>query len=99
MTSMSNPEASQGARIRPLRPSDLFDQAAEGAAISLSIRVLRVIPRTTTAGLPWAIVDGAWRGHELRCVAFPAVWAQVEKPQPRDLAVIQGTTPAPPGVP
>ena len=75
---------------QPLRPRDLFDEAADGAAVSLSMKVSRVIPRTTTAGIPWALFDGVWRGHQLRCVLFPTVWATVENAQSGDVAVIQG---------
>lgn len=91
MTSMSHPGAPPGQSPQPLRPQTLFDPAADGVAVSLSMKVLRVIPRTTTDGIPWAIIDGVWRGHQLRCVAFPTVWASVEKAQPGDVAVIQGT--------
>jgi hypothetical protein len=91
MTSMSNSGAPPGQSPQPLRPRDLFDQAADGAAVSLSMKVLRVIPRTTTEGIPWAIVDGVWRGYQLRCVAFPTVWGSVEQAQRGDVAIIQGT--------
>lgn len=91
MTNMSHPGAPPGQSPQPPRPQDLFNQAADGAAVSLSMKVLRVIPKTTPDGLPWAIIDGVWRGHQLRCVAFPTVWASVDKAQPGDVAFIQGT--------
>ena len=92
MTGMSHPGVSPGQSPQPLRPQDLFDEAANGAAVALSMKVLRVIPRTTTAGMPWAIVDGVWRAHHLRLVAFPTVWASVQKkPQPGDTAIAHGT--------
>ena len=91
MTDMPNPGAPSGQSPQPLRPRDFSDQAADGAAVSLSLRVLRVIPRTTAEGIPWAILDGVWHGHQLRCVAFPTVWASVEKTQRGDVAIIQGT--------
>lgn len=46
--------------------------------------------RQTKAGQPWAILQGQWRGHRLRCLVFPNAWARVPQPLPGDAIVVRG---------
>ena len=91
MTSMSEPEGRPCRPLAPLTPRHLFDEGAAGASVSLSMRVKHVSQRTTTDGIPWAVIAGVWRGHQLKCVAFPTVWASIDRAQAGDVAVIEGT--------
>lgn len=76
---------------RPLETADLTDRTRDGDLVRLSLRLVRVSLRRTPAGLGWAVLHGSWRGREVRCVAFPAQWAQIEaKPSSGDGVVLRG---------
>ena len=76
---------------RPLTVADLTDRTRDGDLVRLSLRLVRVLPRRTPAGLGWAVLHGSWRGRNVRCVVFPAQWAQVAvKPHSGDGVVLRG---------
>lgn len=76
---------------RPLETADLTDRTRDGDLVRLSLRLVRISPRRTPAGLGWAVLHGSWRGREVRCVAFPTQWAQMEgKPGSGDGVVLRG---------
>ena len=76
---------------RPLEAADLSDRTRDGDLVRLSLRLVRVSPRRTPAGLGWAVLLGSWRRREVRCVAFPTQWAQIEaKPSSGDGVVLRG---------
>ena len=75
---------------RPLRPRDLFDEHASGDTVSVTMRAKFIDVKATKAGQPWAVLEGQWRGHRLRCVVFPTRWAVVEQPSPGDAVVVVG---------
>jgi hypothetical protein len=83
--------AAPGQGYRPLETADLFDGARDGDLVRLSLRLTRVAPRRTPAGLGWAVLHGTWRGREVRCVAFPKQWAEVpDHPSVGDGVVVRG---------
>ena len=84
------PVQAPSGRTRPLRPRDLFDEATSGEAVTVSMRTRFVDLKSTKAGDPWAVLEGRWRGHRLRCVAFPTLWATVEPPAPGDAVIVRG---------
>lgn len=75
---------------RPLRPSDLFAEESDGDAVSVPLRTKFVEFKSTEAGEPWAVLEGQWRGHRLRCVVFPRAWATLERPSPGDTVLVSG---------
>lgn len=75
---------------RPLCPRDLFGGRADGDAVTVSMRTSVVEMKTTRAGHPWAVVEGQWPGHRLRCIVFPKTWAQIQQPSPGDAVVVNG---------
>ena len=75
---------------RPLLPRDLFEGGADGDAVIVSLRIIVVDMKTTQSGYPWAVLEGQWRGHRLRCIAFPTTWAQIRQPSPGDAVVVNG---------
>ena len=87
---MSEPEDRPCRCFEPLRPRHLFDEGAVGGSVSLTMRVKHVSYRTTTDGIPWAVIAGEWHRHQLTCVAFPTVWALVDHAKAGDVAVIKG---------
>lgn len=77
---------------RPLEAADLTDRTRDGDLVRLSLRLVRVSPRRTPAGLGWAVLHGTWRGRDVRAVAFPTQWAQIAaKPNGGDGVVLRGT--------
>jgi hypothetical protein len=81
MTHLRTAETRQA--YRPLAVADLTEGTRDGSLVRLSLRLTRVAPRRTPAGLGWAVLHGTWRGQQVRCVAFPKQWAQVAT-QPSD---------------
>lgn len=88
---MSEPEGRPSQCLAPLRPRHLFDEDAIHASVSLSMRVEHVSHRMTTDGIPWAVIAGMWHRHQLKCVAFPTIWASVDRPKAGEVAVIEGS--------
>lgn len=54
------------------------------------MRATLVHIRSTKLGKPWAVLEGQWRGHCLRCVVVPSKWATVDLPTPGDGVVVCG---------
>jgi hypothetical protein len=75
---------------RTLQPRDLFTDRATDDAVVVSMRTKSVHIKSTKAGQPWAVLEGQWRGHRLRCVVFPRAWATLERPSPGDAVVVGG---------
>lgn len=84
------PVQAPSGRARPLGPRDLFDEATSGDAVTVSTRTRFIELKSTKAGDPWAVLEGGWRGHRLRCVVFPTLWATVEQPAPGDAVIVCG---------
>jgi DNA polymerase III alpha subunit len=85
-----SPDEAQNKAPRPLRPKDLFSESASGDAVIVSMRVTFVETKTTKSGQPWAVLNGQWRRHNLRCLVFPGLWATLEPPVQGEAVVVRG---------
>jgi hypothetical protein len=87
-------EASGQPSTRQMTAEDLVPPDVEGhgtARLACVLEVVVVHPRTTPAGLPWAVIDGLWSTFALRCVVFPTQWASLTAhPRPGDVIDILG---------
>lgn len=84
------PDQTQREPARALRPRDLFDEQSNGDPVSVTMRATSVVIRATEAGKPWAVLEGLWRGHRLRCLVAPTKWAAVEHPANGDGVIVSG---------
>lgn len=84
------PRANPAPDVRPLVPRDLVNQAQDGALVTLAMKVQTIHHRKTSLGREWAVIDGLWRGHSLRCVAFPNLWEVTDHPHTVDGITVRG---------
>lgn len=85
-----SPDEAQTKSPRPLRPKDLFGEPARGDTVIVSMLVTFVDTKSTKSGQPWAVLNGQWRRHNLRCLVFPGLWATLEPPLQGEAVVVRG---------